>query len=190
MLVCFLVISRNMLVLCHFRALWGAGYDCVWPPWIFEGHGSPVPTSVKTYMCILYTYKIWRRYLQDYFQKVHANSPLHRQIIVQIQTKRSGVGVEAVWSAPTPTPTPHHWCWYYKCACLKIHHRREPKRGKSMSFGQWQMYRFNIDIGTLKVCSSTCMYNCIYLFWPYSCTKIRATKSVAPPRSFDWGDGL
>ena len=61
----------------------------------------------------------------DYFQKVHANSPLHRQIMSQIQTKRSGVGVEAVWSTPTPTPgslprlratptptptpTPHPW---------------------------------------------------------------------------------
>ena len=56
----------------------------------------------------------------DYFQKVHVRSPLHRQIISQIKKKkRSGVGVEAVWSTPTqtpgslprlratPTPTPH-----------------------------------------------------------------------------------
>ena len=32
--------------------------------------------------------------------------PMHRRIISQIQTKRFGVGVEAVWSAPTSTPTP------------------------------------------------------------------------------------
>ena len=32
----------------------------------------------------------------DNFQKMHANSPLHRQIISQIQTKPPGVGVEAV----------------------------------------------------------------------------------------------
>ena len=30
------------------------------------------------------------------FQEVHTNSPLHRQIISQIHTKRSGVGVEVV----------------------------------------------------------------------------------------------
>ena len=49
-------------------------------------------------------------------KKVHANSLMHRQIISQIK-KRSGVGVEAVWSTltpgslprlrATPTPTPH-----------------------------------------------------------------------------------
>ena len=42
----------------------------------------------------------------DYFQKVHPNSPLHRHTISQIETKRSGVGVETFWSTPTPTPTP------------------------------------------------------------------------------------
>ena len=30
----------------------------------------------------------------DYFQKVHTNSPLHRQTVSHIRTKRSGVGVE------------------------------------------------------------------------------------------------
>ena len=37
---------------------------------------------------------------------MHVNSHLHRQLISQIQTKRSGIAVEAVWSTPTPTPTP------------------------------------------------------------------------------------
>ena len=34
---CFVfAISRNMLILYHFRALWGGGrgYGCVWPPWM------------------------------------------------------------------------------------------------------------------------------------------------------------
>ena len=44
----------------------------------------------------------------DYFQKVHVKSPLHGQTIAQIQTKRSGVGVEPVWSTPTPTPARCH----------------------------------------------------------------------------------
>ena len=57
-----------------------------------EGNGSPPP--VNTYMCIPTEFK--DDIFTDYFQKVHANSPLHRQIISQIQTKRSGVGVKAV----------------------------------------------------------------------------------------------
>ena len=56
----------------------------------FEGHGSPspinvcTPTEFKDDICT------------NYFPKLHANSPLRGQIISQIQTKRSGVGVEVV----------------------------------------------------------------------------------------------
>ena len=59
----------------------------------FEGHGSPTP--VNRYMYIPPELKK-NDVCTDYFQKLHANSPLHRQIISQIQAKRSGVGVEAV----------------------------------------------------------------------------------------------
>ena len=57
-----------------------------------EGHGSPPP--VKTYKCIPTEFK--DNICTDYFQEVHSNYSLHRQIISQIQTKRPGVGVEAV----------------------------------------------------------------------------------------------
>ena len=57
-----------------------------------EGHGSPPP--VNSYMCIPIEFK--DDICTDYFQEVHVNYPLHWQIISQIQTKRSGVGVEAV----------------------------------------------------------------------------------------------
>ena len=58
----------------------------------FEGHGSP--PSVITCMRIHTEFKA--DIYTDYLQKVHANFPLHRQVISQIETKRSGVGVEAV----------------------------------------------------------------------------------------------
>ena len=55
-----------------------------------EGNGSPPP--VNTYMCMLTEFK--DDIFSDYLKKAHASSPL--QIISQIQTRRSGVGVEAV----------------------------------------------------------------------------------------------
>ena len=79
----------------------------------------------------------------DCFHKVHQNSVLHRQIISQIQTKRSGVGVKVVWwtptptpgslprlrATPTPTPTPHP-CQRYK----KTNHRKQCAfRNKNMN---------------------------------------------------------
>ena len=34
-LLCFLIVSRNMSILCHFQSLWGGGgHGRVLPPWI------------------------------------------------------------------------------------------------------------------------------------------------------------
>ena len=80
-----------MSTLCHFRKLWG--HDRIWPlEFSFQGHGSP-PT---VHMCMCVTTEFKDDIYTYYFQKVHANSSLQRQIISQIQTKRSGVAVEAV----------------------------------------------------------------------------------------------
>ena len=68
----------------------------------FEKHGFRVP--VNTYKCKRTKFK--DDICTEYFPKVHANSPLHRQIKLHIQIKRSGVGVEEVRSIPTPIPTP------------------------------------------------------------------------------------
>ena len=88
-----------MSILCHFRALWGpwpglASLDLPLRSWL--------PAPVYTYMCVLIELK--DDIGTEYFQKVYANSSLHRQIISRIQAKHSGVEVEAVWSNPTPTP--------------------------------------------------------------------------------------
>ena len=56
----------------------------------YEGNGFPTP--VNTYMFIPTEFK--DDIFTDHFKS--ANSPLHKQIISQIQRKRSGVGVEAV----------------------------------------------------------------------------------------------
>ena len=58
----------------------------------FEGQGSPPPVNS---ICV-YFLNLKDDACTDYFQKVHANYPLHRRIISQVQTIRSGVGVEAV----------------------------------------------------------------------------------------------
>ena len=82
--------------ICRFCAIFGRFGDMVAFGLIgsaFEGNGSPPP--VNTYMCCIPT-EFKDDICTDYFQKVHANSHLHRQIISQIQTKRSGVRVEAV----------------------------------------------------------------------------------------------
>ena len=82
-----------------------------------EGNGSPPP--VNTYVCTPTEFK--DDIFTDYFQKVHANSPPHWQILSQNQPKtfrsrRRGSLVDSdsdsslVATTPaTPTPTPHPW---------------------------------------------------------------------------------
>ena len=68
-----------MPILCHFRARRGmTAFGTL--GFAFEGNGSPPP--VNTYMCIPTEFK--DDICTDYFQKEHANSPLHRQLISQI----------------------------------------------------------------------------------------------------------
>ena len=100
-ILCFLVISKNMLILCNFRVLWGAWPHLhprvrLWRSWL------PAPRLI--YMSAYLPKKFKDDICTYYFQKEHDNSPLHGQSISQIHTKRFGVGVEAVWSTPTPTP--------------------------------------------------------------------------------------
>ena len=69
-----------MPFLCHFLSASG-GMTAFGPPGsAFEGHGSPPP--VNTYMCMPTEFK--DDICTDYFQKVHAKSPMHRQIISKI----------------------------------------------------------------------------------------------------------
>ena len=93
-------INKNCFVLllyrgiCRFCAIFGrfgdmAAFDLLGPA--FDGHGSP--PMVNMYMCTATEFK--DVICTDYFQKVHANSTLQRQVISQIQTKRSRVGVDA-----------------------------------------------------------------------------------------------
>ena len=88
---CFVfLLHRGICLFCAiFGRFWGLGR--VFPlTSAFEGHA---PLTVNTYMCIPSELKddIYTHYLQ----KVHASSPLHGQIILQI-TQRSGVGAEVV----------------------------------------------------------------------------------------------
>ena len=72
-----------------FSGAWGgmATFDPL--GYAFEGHGSP--PAVNTYMCLPTGFE--DDICTDYFQKMHANYPLHKQIISQVKKKRSGVGV-------------------------------------------------------------------------------------------------
>ena len=78
---CFVfLLYRGM---CRFCAIFGRfGCMTAFGPleFAFEGNGSPPP--VNTYMCTPTKFK--GDICTDYFPRVHANSPLHRQIISQI----------------------------------------------------------------------------------------------------------
>ena len=119
---------------------------------------------------------------QNISKKVHANSPLHRRIISQIQTKRSGVGVEAVWSTqtptpcslprlratptPTPAPTPHPW-FLWPCA------GPSPGLPRSVLALPWSV---------LTLTSSHCADRrpCLYPFHLWHCLVIDRCTSTCP----------
>ena len=62
----------------------------------FDPFGSGMVPRPRLIGICVYLLNLKDDVCTDYFQKVHANCPLHRRIISQIQTKRPGVGVEAV----------------------------------------------------------------------------------------------
>ena len=77
-----------MSISCHFRALWGmVAFGPLDPP--FE-----VMALRLRLVCI--AAEIKDDICTEYFHNRYANSPLRMQIISQIQTTRSGIGVEAV----------------------------------------------------------------------------------------------
>ena len=77
-LLCLLLISKNMSILCHFRGCVGGGDMTEFGPFgsSFKSHGSP--PQVTWYMRIPPEFKRKDDVSTEYFQKVHANSSLHR----------------------------------------------------------------------------------------------------------------
>ena len=82
----------NMLILRHFRALRGEGVAAFGPfGCVFEGHG---PRSRLIRICVYF--QNLKMISAQIISKNASNFFPDRQIISYIQTKRSGVGVEAV----------------------------------------------------------------------------------------------
>ena len=103
---CFIFfLYREICWFCAIFGRFGGGRDRVWPLWIRLGM-SWLPAPARLIGICVCPLNLKDDVCTDYFQGVQTNCPLHRRIISQIQIKRSGVGVEVVWSTPTRTPTP------------------------------------------------------------------------------------